>query len=235
MLLLDWISFLLTLYLPFCFDERGRYSYDQSLVHTVVLSSEHDMASGSRQHAWLQKDLAAVNRTITPWIVVEMHRPMYREYPLLSSGSFALSLSLTSSTLIVSFRMTSTDSEIFDKTKWQAPTILEGMQEQIEDLLHSHRVDLVLSGHYHSYFRSCSGLYSYRCDNGGPTYVTVGTGGAPLDGSAQSSVMVNHYTEALDKTRFGVGRASVFNATHLHWEFVAVGGNVTDEVWLRKQ
>ena len=56
-----------------------RYSYDQSLVHVVVLSTEHDMADGSPQHTWLEKDLAAVNRTVTPWIVVEMHRPLYRK------------------------------------------------------------------------------------------------------------------------------------------------------------
>lgn len=54
-----------------------RYSYDQSLVHTVVLSSEHNMTVGSRQYDWLEKDLMAVNRTITPWVVVEMHRPLY--------------------------------------------------------------------------------------------------------------------------------------------------------------
>ena len=54
-----------------------RYSYDQSLVHTVMLSSEHNMTSGSRQFKWLENDLKSVNRTVTPWVVVEFHRPLY--------------------------------------------------------------------------------------------------------------------------------------------------------------
>ncbi len=56
-----------------------RYSYDQPLLHTVMLSTEHDMAMGSSQYVWLEKDLGAVDRSITPWVVVEMHRPMYSE------------------------------------------------------------------------------------------------------------------------------------------------------------
>lgn len=62
----------------FCY-YKHRYSYSQALVHIVVLSSEHNMTVGSRQYAWLEKDLIAVNRFITPWVVVEMHRPMYSE------------------------------------------------------------------------------------------------------------------------------------------------------------
>ena len=54
-----------------------RYSYDQPLVHTVMLSTEHDMAEGSNQYTWLEGDLSAVDRRVTPWLVVEMHRPMY--------------------------------------------------------------------------------------------------------------------------------------------------------------
>ena len=111
--------------------------------------------------------------------------------------------------------------------------VSEGLQEEIEYLLYTYQVDLVLSGHYHSYFRSCQGLYSYKCANGGPTFITVGTGGAPLDDNSMS-LMPNQYTEFFDKTHWGVGRASVFNSTALHWEFVAVGGHVTDAIWLTK-
>ncbi|KAL9182584.1 hypothetical protein ACHAXT_013236 [Thalassiosira profunda] len=179
------------------------YSYDQSLVHVVVLSTEHDMADGSPQHTWLEKDLAAVNRTVTPWIVVEMHRPLYH-------------------------------SEVLPGDEWQEQTILAAMQSEIEDLLYAFSVDLVISGHVHSYFRSCDGLYSYKCGNGGPTFVTVGTGGASLNG--KSSVIVeNDYTAAFDKEHFGVGRVSVMNATALRWEFVAVGGDVLDEAWLTRE
>lgn len=53
------------------------YSFDFGIVHTVVVSSEHDMAPGSLQYQWLQKDLQSVNRTLTPWLVLELHRPLY--------------------------------------------------------------------------------------------------------------------------------------------------------------
>mmetsp|Transcript_13572 Transcript_13572/g.22119 ORF Transcript_13572/g.22119 Transcript_13572/m.22119 type:complete len:201 (+) Transcript_13572:1079-1681(+) len=182
-------------FFSFC---QCRYSYDQSLAHTVMLSSEHNMTFGSSQYVWLEKDLAAVNRTITPWLVVEMHRPMYNS-----------------------------------RLNWMDLMVSAGMQNEIEDLLYTYHVDLVISGHYHSYFRSCDGLYSHKCANGGPTYITVGTGGAPLDGNT-TLLIPNHYTEFFDKEHFGVGRASVFNATSMHWEFVTVVGNVTDEVWLTR-
>jgi len=176
------------------------YSYNHSLVHTVMLSSEHNMTSGSDQYIWLEKDLAAVNRSITPWVVVEMHRPLYNKQVGVA---------------------------------WANLMVAEGMQNEVEDLLHTYQVDLVLSGHYHSYFRSCPGLYAHVCNNGGPTYITVGTGGAPLDSKA-TSMIPNQYTEHFDNENFGVGKASVFNATSMHWQFVAVGGNVTDEVWFTR-
>jgi len=175
------------------------YSYEQSLVHTVMLSSEHNMTIGSSQYVWLQNDLAKVNRSITPWLVVEMHRPMY-------------------------------NSELVN---WLNPIVSVGMQNEIEYLLNDYKTDLVLSGHYHSYFRSCNGLYAYNCDKGGPTYITVGTGGAPLDANTTSLIWPG-LTEFFDREHFGVGRASVYNATSLHWEFVAVGGDVIDELWLTK-
>eukprot|EP00879_Flechtneria_rotunda_P027871 GHRR01029908.1.p1 GENE.GHRR01029908.1~~GHRR01029908.1.p1 ORF type:complete len:127 (-),score=30.07 GHRR01029908.1:375-755(-) len=34
-------------------------------------------AAGSEQHAWVLSDLAAVNRSRTPWVVVGGHRPIY--------------------------------------------------------------------------------------------------------------------------------------------------------------
>ena len=35
----------------------------------IMLDSEHDWRAGSHQHNWLEADLSAVNRSVTPWIV----------------------------------------------------------------------------------------------------------------------------------------------------------------------
>nr|AIG56424.1 secreted protein [Achlya hypogyna] len=53
------------------------YSFDMGLVHQVVVSSEHDFNTGSRMRQWLEADLAAVDRTKTPWVFFHVHRPMY--------------------------------------------------------------------------------------------------------------------------------------------------------------
>ena len=53
------------------------YSFDFANVHTIVVSSEHDLSPGSRQYQWLEADLKSVDRTKTPWLILELHRPMY--------------------------------------------------------------------------------------------------------------------------------------------------------------
>ncbi len=41
----------------------------------ISLSTELDYSPGSAQYAFLTKDLQAVNRTNTPWLVANFHRP----------------------------------------------------------------------------------------------------------------------------------------------------------------
>ena len=53
------------------------YSYDFGSVHTVVISSEHDLSHGSPQFDFLLHDLKNVDRSVTPWVVLETHRPLY--------------------------------------------------------------------------------------------------------------------------------------------------------------
>jgi hypothetical protein len=53
------------------------YSYDYANVHTIVVSSEHDLAKGSDQYLFVENDLKTVDRSVTPWIVLESHRPLY--------------------------------------------------------------------------------------------------------------------------------------------------------------
>ena len=53
------------------------YSFDWGNVHVAMMDSEHDWRSGSHQYSWLEADLAAVNRSITPWVIVTSHRNIY--------------------------------------------------------------------------------------------------------------------------------------------------------------
>jgi len=180
------------------------YSYDFASVHTTVISSEHDLSPGSTQHAWLRNDLASVNRTKTPWLIVETHRPLYEAQAV-----------------------------------WDQNDVGIGMRIEIEDLLHDFQVDLVIAGHYHSYFRTCDGLYRSRCDNGGPMHITVGTAGAHFE---DSLLYENSWSAAFIRHMFGIGRVTVVNETALFFEYIKAGGandtttdSVQDSVWLKRQ
>lgn len=179
------------------------YSYVYATTHTTVISSEHDLSPGSPQHAWIVEDFESVNRTETPWLVVEVHRPLY-------------------------------DGAIY----WKDNAVGIGMRMEMEHLLRDYQVDIVFAGHYHSYFRSCDGLFRSRCDNRGPIHITVGTAGASLDLAPfyKSSWSRKHIVNT-----FGYGRVTVMNSTAIHFEFVKAGpkddpgsGKVLDQVWIRR-
>ena len=53
------------------------YSFAVGSATIITLSSEHDLAPGSPQGEFLARQLAAVNRSLTPWLVVSLHRMMY--------------------------------------------------------------------------------------------------------------------------------------------------------------
>jgi acid phosphatase type 7 len=170
-------------------------------VHTTVLSSEHDLSPNSPQYMWLQDDLRAVDRSRTPWLVVEAHRPMYQGEAI-----------------------------------WAQNDVGIGMRFEFEDLLYDFQVDLFLSGHYHSYFRTCDGLYRSRCNNGGPTHITTGTAGAQLD---MAGLYWNWWTAKYVKGHYGYGRITIMNSTALHFELVKAGdvndtsaGDTLDDVWI---
>ena len=52
------------------------YSLSIGSVHVLQLSSEHDFTIGSQQYRWIEDDLKRVDKRVTPWVVVTLHRPM---------------------------------------------------------------------------------------------------------------------------------------------------------------
>lgn len=178
------------------------YAFDFGNVHTIVLSMEHDISPGSRQYEWFEAELSSVDRTLTPWLIVECHRPLY-------------------------------DAEA---NAWDDNAVGITHRYYIEDLLYDYKVDMVLAGHYHSYFRTCDGLYGSRCNKGGPIHITVGTAGAAL---ADRDLYSNHWTAKHIKQEYGYGRITVANATALRFQFVKAGdindtsaGEIHDDVWI---
>jgi len=57
--------------------EEPWYSIEVGEAHITIISTEHDISEGSVQMKWLKDDLASVNRSETPWLIVMGHRPIY--------------------------------------------------------------------------------------------------------------------------------------------------------------
>ena len=94
------------------------------------------------------------------------------------------------------------------------------------------RVDVVLSGHYHSFQRSASIANLTRVPTGGIVHYTTGAAGAGLD-------VVDLYPSTyIEKTILGKWGYSVLtapNATALRLQFYENEGNtVADDVWITK-
>lgn len=53
------------------------YAFDMGSVHFVYLSTETNFLQGSKQYEFIKRDLESVNRSKTPFVVVQGHRPMY--------------------------------------------------------------------------------------------------------------------------------------------------------------
>jgi hypothetical protein len=141
--------------------------------------------------------LESIDRSITPWVIVESHRPLYQS-----------------------------------ENKEPDHVVSLHLLDFLEDVLVKYEVDLFLAGHYHSYLRTCAGLYKNICNNGGLTHITVGSGGAELD---SIGLFDQDWTESYIQG-YGYGRITVSNATALHFEFVsAEDGLVLDDTWIRHQ
>ncbi len=122
------------------------YSFDEGLVHVAVLSSEHNA-----QVTWLERDLQAVRRDVTPWVIVVLHRPMY---------------------------VTGVDGTAWHRgDDYRVAAKLRAAYEQV---MRRYQVDLVLAGHHHSYQRTCP-IFNNTCAphaEARPQAPTRGAGGA---------------------------------------------------------
>ena len=60
------------------------HSVNVGLIHAIMVSSEvyfsaqpHSLGLLLQQKAWLEADLAAVDRSVTPWVILGLHQPFY--------------------------------------------------------------------------------------------------------------------------------------------------------------
>jgi hypothetical protein len=53
------------------------YSFNAGPVHMITLNSFNAYGAASAQNQWLKRDLAAIDRSVTPWVIVQLHAPWY--------------------------------------------------------------------------------------------------------------------------------------------------------------
>ena len=101
---------------------------------------------------------------------------------------------------------------------------------ELEELLYTYSVDILFSGHFHAYQRTCA-VYKGKCigrDEGGITHVMIGSAGASLDTS-------NWVSESWDEYHYhqmwGYGRIHV-DRKSLTVEYVLNNSTVIDSITL---
>lgn len=112
-----------------------------------------------------------------------------------------------------------------------ATAAADHLRDSLESMFNQYNVDLVLSGHVHSYARTCN-VYNERCvDNldKGTTHITLGCGGHKL-----SDVDHDQYDWlAYARIEFGYGRVVADRDRSLRLEYITTErGDVYDEVTL---
>ena len=190
------------------------WSYDIGLIHIIGISSEHNYTKGSPQYHWLESDLAAVDRSKTPWIIFGGHRSMYinSNYGPYDNGVYKPSSDIAVSDLMI---------------------------ENLEPLLYKYRVNLGFYGHMHSVQRQSAvyqkkvvqryenrtidgDIWAYHEDPQATVQMVIGTGGA--------NVMDNYNETTPDFCEkyfslYGYTIVEAVNSTYLEWKWYQSSDN----------
>ena len=185
------------------------YSWEHGLAHFVSISFESGWQAGGAQEAWLRADLAAVDRSATPWVVLYVHRPLY--------CSNMYSCNLTAPFL-----------EVYEPLLYGA----DGVSVAVDVVFTSHvhcfeRMYPVRGGALVS--TSYEGMRT-------PLFLLQGSAGC-LEGSTPWLPAQPAWSafRACESVAFGFSSVDVLNSTHLRTSFVEAGdGRVLDSVTISK-
>ena len=152
-------------------------------------------------------------------------RPGSEQYQWLSNDLTKVDRSITPWVIVTAHR------NIYSSQKAKSDYLVSlEIRKALEDLLNKWKVDLCITGHFHSYERSCRVYKSHCYSRKGITYIVVGTAGCGIEKHGRRHMRwTRHFEE-----HHGYGRVTV-NRTYLLWEFVRNRDEVvSDSVTLRK-
>ncbi len=136
------------------------FSQDVGPVHLVVLNNYIPFGAGTPQHAWFSADVAAVDRRVTPWLVVAFHGPAYHTY-------------------YTHYKEQECFMSFYEPLFYQyrgARLSRACTGQRADSLRILAPVDFVFNGHVHAFERTHP-VYQYQLSDCGPVYITIGDGG----------------------------------------------------------
>ncbi|KAJ0094005.1 hypothetical protein Patl1_25999 [Pistacia atlantica] len=125
------------------------YSFNSGGIHFVMLGAFVNYDKSSDQYNWLERDLAEVDRKVTPWLVAAWHRPWY-------------------STYVAHYR----EAECM-RVEMEELLYHSG----VDIVFNGHYINEVIITYRFMLMRGRTRVYNYSLDPCGPVYITVGDGG----------------------------------------------------------
>jgi hypothetical protein len=150
------------------------YSVDVAGIHLITLSNYHPFASGSAQYNWLKADLAAIDRGVTPWVLVNTHAPWYNSNTAHQGDGEAQRQALEKMLYDAGVDLVMSGHVRVDKSWGAWPPRWPPLRLPLPPrapLLHTHTPCQV-----HAYERHHR-VYNNKRDSSGPVYIGIGDGG----------------------------------------------------------
>ncbi|PKI35196.1 purple acid phosphatase 2-like [Punica granatum] len=183
------------------------YSIKRASAHIIVMASYSAFGKYTPQYKWLEAELARVNRTETPWLIVLMHSPMYNSY-------------------VKHYMEGETMRVMYESwfVEYKVDVVFAGHVHAYE---RSERVSNIA-------YNITNGRCTPIRDESAPIYVTIGDGGN-CEGLATEFTEPQPSYSAFREPSFGHGMLEIKNRTHafFSWHRNEDGYAVeADSVWL---
>lgn len=222
------------------------YSFNYGNVHYVSISSEHDLSEGSPQRLWLMKDLSSASepqqRSVVPWIVLAIHKPLYCSAKG-TPGGYADALESLCLQFDVDLTITG-HMHLYERVHPVSKGVVtcypkkqlhsdEGGRGLFIDVYHSFGrgpVHVVQgnagAAQGEQWYQPAPAWSAIRFANG---YITPNIS-TPRDSPLIETTKHWNYTDT-----FGFGVVTAYNRTHLHYSMVPLTGTLgTDQFWVVK-
>ncbi|XP_028767888.1 purple acid phosphatase-like [Neltuma alba] len=167
------------------------YSIKRASAHIIVLASYSAYGTYTPQYQWLEEELAKVNRTETPWLIVLVHAPWYNSY----SYHF-----MEGETMRVTFEPWF--------VKYKVDVVFSGHVHAYE---RSERVSNIA-------YNIVNGRCTPVKDLSAPVYITIGDGGN-IEGLANNMTEPQPEYSAHREASYGHGIFEIENRTHAYFSW----------------